>query len=200
MHPIQSSWLTINMPELKRIKLMRVVLLTTNFIELDQDFVTPEEYSGTLKPHLLFMSGNQSKNHFTIFFGFNNNWSIVAKLLINFRSDLAVLGSAYRSLMSVGRSVHGKNSAGEQSKSIWAVKGIAALLAVVPRVKDNAGLMMGRPISVGWMSTHFPLVTFLYKYRHFYNHNPPSNQKSFCRICIESFRQETITCTATVEK
>lgn len=67
------------------------------------------------------------------------------------------------SLMRVGKSVHGKNSAGEQSKSIWAVKGNIALLAVVPLVKDDAGLMMGRPISVGWMSTHFPLVTFLYK-------------------------------------
>lgn len=56
--------------------------------------------------------------------------------------------------------------------STQAIKGNAALLAVVSPVslvKGGTGLMVGRSISVDWLSTLFPLVTFLAKYRHFHN-------------------------------
>lgn len=58
----------------------------------------------------------------------------------------------------------------------WAAKGNAALLAVVSLVslvKGGTGLMVVRSISVDWLSTLFPLVTFLAKYRHFHNWRPP---------------------------
>lgn len=51
----------------------------------------------------------------------------------------------------------------------WAIKGNAALLVVVSLVKGDTGLMVGRSISVNWLSTLFPSVTFLAKYRHFHN-------------------------------
>lgn len=59
-----------------------------------------------------------------------------------------------------------------QAEAPKAVKGNAASLAVVslvPVVKGGTGLMVGRSISVDWLSTLFPLVTFLAKYRHFHN-------------------------------
>lgn len=51
----------------------------------------------------------------------------------------------------------------------WAIKGNAGLLAMVSLVKGDTGLMVGRSIIVDWLSTLFPLVTFLAKYRHFHN-------------------------------
>lgn len=53
-----------------------------------------------------------------------------------------------------------------------AFKGSDASLAVVSPVspvKGGTGLIVGRSISVTWLSTLFPLVTFLAKYRHFHN-------------------------------
>ena len=54
-------------------------------------------------------------------------------------------------------------------RSTLAIKGNAALLAVVSLVKGGTALIVGRSISVDWLSTLFPLVTFLAKYRHFHN-------------------------------
>lgn len=52
-----------------------------------------------------------------------------------------------------------------------AIKGNVALLAVVSPVsvvKGGTALIVGRSISIDWLSTLFPLVTFLAKYRHFH--------------------------------
>lgn len=60
-------------------------------------------------------------------------------------------------------------------RSTRTIKGNAAWLAVislVSLVKGSIGLMVGRSISVDWLSTLFPLVTFLAKYRHFHNLGP----------------------------
>lgn len=57
-------------------------------------------------------------------------------------------------------------------RSTQAIKGNAALLAVVSLVslvKGGTALIVGRSISVDWLSTLLPLVTFLAKYRHFHN-------------------------------
>lgn len=54
----------------------------------------------------------------------------------------------------------------------WAIKGNAALLVVVSLVKGDTGLMVGRSISVNWLSTLFPSVTFLAKYRRFHKRRP----------------------------
>lgn len=72
-----------------------------------------------------------------------------------------------------------------RSEAPQAVKGNAAWLAVValvPLVKGGTGPMVGRSISVDWLSTLFPLVTFLAKYRHFHNWSPPFHQKSFVNL------------------
>lgn len=41
--------------------------------------------------------------------------------------------------------------------------------AMVSLVKGGTGQMVGRSISVKWLSTLFPLVTFTAKYRHFHD-------------------------------
>lgn len=78
--------------------------------------------------------------------------------------------------VKVSGSEEGVNDPGaaldRRSVTTPAVKGNAALLAAVSAVslvKGGAGLMVGRSISVDWLSTLFPLVTFLAKYRHFHN-------------------------------
>lgn len=50
-----------------------------------------------------------------------------------------------------------------------ATKGNSALLAEVSVVKGSTGQILGRFIIVIWLSTLFPLATFLPKYRHFHN-------------------------------
>lgn len=60
---------------------------------------------------------------------------------------------------------------GEQAAgNNWRVlRSNSALQAVVSLVKGGTGQMVGRSISVKWLSTLFPLVTFMAKYRHFHN-------------------------------
>lgn len=73
-------------------------------------------------------------------------------------------------------------------RSTRAIKGNAALWVVISRVslvKGSIGLMVGRSISVDWLSTLFPLVTFPAKYRHFHNYGPLF-QKSFVNLASQT--------------